>query len=486
MIKWLKSLNKIGIASFLMMVFVVVFYSYSLISYAFYSKKIEQTNKNNIASACFSLEFTEQTGSVDLNNTSPMTKQKAYASKDPYTFTITNKCNTDMYYNITLNTTGNSDLDRFLTYELQDSSSNTLSSSILSEATTYEPYNNYRYTEDNVNYYDIISSYTLYNGMLAKAVMDNTNTNVITPGETKQFKLYLWMNEDVTSEEAMGKEFTGKVIVTSSTKSFQSNTKKCIRATTLHTENCEQTGDDEYCSGAGYTASGSKGTTTITYGNLGTSGTLASGDAFDCDINGDGAYDSETERFYYVSTVNNGITQDTNTAVLIYYNDYVTSTAVYASQSDTGLSINSSEKGPITAIKNLPTINDWSTTLTTTTRNITHEDNTVRVPNFEYKVNGIDLAARLLTIQEIQSACNLEAGSFTTGELDNCRYLLENTKYASSNNQTYGTWLESTVSYRSSCSWFVSGRHRYIGIDIVKYGYGARPAIEIPLTDIDY
>ena len=75
----------------------------------------------------------------------------------------------------------------------------------------------------------------------------------------------------------------------------------CKRATTLHTEECIWNDQAGFCSGAGYTTTGSKGTTTITYGNLGTSGTLTSGDAFDCDVNGDGVYDPSTERFYYVS-----------------------------------------------------------------------------------------------------------------------------------------------------------------------------------------
>ena len=97
----------------------------------------------------------------------------------------------------------------------------------------------------------------------------------------------------------------------------------CKRATTLHTEECTQTDATNYCSGVGYTTSGSKGTSTIKYGNLGTSGTLTSGDAFDCDVNGDGVYDSNTERFYYVSDYYNTSTKsfESDTAVLIYYNN---------------------------------------------------------------------------------------------------------------------------------------------------------------------
>ena len=71
----------------------------------------------------------------------------------------------------------------------------------------------------------------------------------------------------------------------------KSNTPKCIRATTLHTETCSQTSN--YCAGAGY----SNGAT-ITYGNQTTTeGVLTTGDAFDCNVDGTGY----NHRFYYVS-----------------------------------------------------------------------------------------------------------------------------------------------------------------------------------------
>lgn len=82
--------------------------------------------------------------------------------------------------------------------------------------------------------------------------------------------------------------------------------KLCKRATTLH--------------------SGTVGSTTVNFGQIGTTGTLASGDAFDCDVNGDGVYDSATERFYYVTD----LTTYQNTAVLVYYGN----------SSSTGVSLN--------------------------------------------------------------------------------------------------------------------------------------------------
>ena len=88
----------------------------------------------------------------------------------------------------------------------------------------------------------------------------------------------------------------------------------CQRATVLHTEKCL----GSYCSGMGYKPNGSMGSSTITYGSLGTASVLTSGDAFDCDVNGDGIYDAETERFYYVTDLDNN--KITDKEVDFYFN----------------------------------------------------------------------------------------------------------------------------------------------------------------------
>ena len=76
--------------------------------------------------------------------------------------------------------------------------------------------------------------------------------------------------------------------------------KLCKRATTLHTEICSNDDSSYYCQVDGYTLND-----TITYGNFGTKGVLTSGDAFDCDVNGDGVYDSATEKCDYVAVIDN-------------------------------------------------------------------------------------------------------------------------------------------------------------------------------------
>ena len=267
----------------------------------------------------------------------------------------------------------------------------------------------------------------------------------------------------------------------------------CKRATTLHTEECAQTDSKQYCSGAGYTASGSKGTTTITYGNLGTTGVLTPGDAFDCDVNGDGTYDSNTERFYYVSDYYNTSTGtaeifEDDTAVLIYYNNVSSGNpsknALYAYDSS-----GENWHGPRTAIAQLPTTSQWSNvSLKNSARAILNENltNTTKggtLPN-NYSYEGY--SARLLTLEEIRKVTGMYIPSWNYGELDNFIYLLENTKFSSNNNSVLSWWLENPRIDTSTNTWGVYVYQRYVSNDIVSSSFGVRPVIEVSKTNIEY
>ena len=261
--------------------------------------------------------------------------------------------------------------------------------------------------------------------------------------------------------------------------------KLCKRATKLHTEECTQTDTTYLCSGAGYTASGSKKTSTITYGNLGTKGTLSSGDAFDCDVNGDETYDSNTERFYYVTDM------DDNTAVLIYYNNVSagspSNSAIYA--------YDSSEEnfhGPRTAIEQLPTTSQWkNVSLKNSTRAILNENagNTTTGGTLPSNFSYSGYAARLLTISEVRKGTGISnIPTWKVGELDNFTYLLENTKFASKGNAVWGWWLENARSDNSTNAWNVNGYYRHVNNSTVSNAddYGIRPAIEVLKSDISY
>ena len=266
----------------------------------------------------------------------------------------------------------------------------------------------------------------------------------------------------------------------------------CKRATVLHTEECTQTDSKYYCSGAGYTASGSKGTSTITYGNLGTSGTLSSGDAFDCDVNGDGIYNPGTERFYYVSDYYNTNTKlfEDDTAVLIYYNNVI---AGSPSNSVTYAYDSSGENfhGPRTAIAQLPTTKQWgNVSLKNTSRAILNENggNTTSGGTLPSDFNYLGYAARLLTIQEIRQATGKNnIPTWHVGELDNSNYLNENTNFFSSANKIWAWWLENPR-YSTNDAWNVNSSYRRVPGDPVSYdsGNGVRPAIEVSKTNIAY
>ena len=266
--------------------------------------------------------------------------------------------------------------------------------------------------------------------------------------------------------------------------------KLCKRATTLHTETCTNTETSGYCRADGYAANG-----TITYGNLGTVGSEPSpGDAFDCDVNGDGTYDAETERFYYVSKYYDTSTKsfDDDYYTFIYYSN---TTSGVASTSNVAWysSSNSTSYGPTTAMAQLPKTtgtNAWrDDLLKTRTRNILGGSSgssltTTYKSNFSYE----GYAARLLTAQELQQGCNITIGNSRDGELSTkCKYLMERTKYSTSSYATYGPWLESA--YSSTEAWFVISIYRRVGhVDYPSSSssYGARPAIEVLKSNVSY
>ena len=321
------------------------------------------------------------------------------------------------------------------------------------------------------------------------ALLNTLSDKILDSGEiagstTNTYSLRVWI-DSAAGNEVMGTILYKELRVEATQAGAKNNlttTAMCKRATTLHTEICNQTSSDYFCSADGYTTGAE-----ITYGNLGTEGVLTSGDAFDCDVNGDGTYDPTTERFYYVSDVTNGITSDSNTAVLIYYNNVsggvADNTKLYAYDST-----KENWHGPQTAIQQLPTTNQWKTTLSNTRRQITTETGSTStaggtLPEFSYE----GYAARLLTVQEVNAGCGFTIGSAKKGEISTkCRYLMENTKYSNSTIKTYGGWLETPCTGDSYNIWSVSGDHRYVGLHSANESWAIRPAIEVAKTNIDY
>ena len=223
---------------------------------------------------------------------------------------------------------------------------------------------------------------------------------------------------------------------------------------------------------------------THTFGSIGSKGTLSSGDAFDCDVNGDGKYNPDTERFYYVTDM------DDSTAVLIYYNNVEKgkpSNSKLVAYDKSG----ENWHGPRTAIEQLPSTSEWrNVSLTSNVRSIIAQDGTNSTTggslpdSFSYSGK----AARLLTVQEINKACGITVGTGQEGKLDKCNYLMENTNYSNASIGNYGYWLENPLSGNSDLAWIVNGGYRSVYSYPVSYdgGYGVRPAIEVLKSNIEY
>ena len=203
----------------------------------------------------------------------------------------------------------------------------------------------------------------------------------------------------------------------------------CKKATTLHTKECTATKNG--CFEAGY-VEGNKGTT-ITYGTI-PSNTPKAGDAYDCDVNNDGIYDAETERFYYV-------VQDNDKVVLIHSLNINDQTG-YKYDAEGNSSDNT--YGPRTAYTYLPSVEEWSNPnlVLPGTRNIDTKDNTNWTNQGTMKpFTYTNKAARLLTYHEIQVACG-DNISTTRGTLDSCNFLLENIGKYESGTGLDGYYLE--------------------------------------------
>ena len=424
-------------------------------AYAIFSSVQKSENYNTITVGTLKIDFNDTDdglgNTIKLNGAYPESDDVGQ-KENPYTFKIKNSGNISANYKVKIL----DDTDMIESDNCQDN--------LLDKAKIKVSVNGNDpiiLSDKEVDSYEIVSG-------------------TLTPNNSKTYKIRIWIT-DQAGNEVLGKHYHGKIVVEGE------NTKTpvmCKRATTLHKEICTNSDTSYYCQADGYTLNSE-----IEYGSLGTKGTLASGDAFDCDVNGDGTYDPETERFYYVSNATNGITTDNDTAVLIYYNNVSgglpSNSTTYAYDSS-----NNNYYGPRTAIKQLPTTSQWKTTLTNTKRQITTETGATSTSGGSLPVFSYDgYAARLLTAQEVNAGCGFTVGSSNTGELSTkCKYLMENTKYSHASNKSYGGWLESPRTINSYDMWDVDGYYRKVTYCSANYtgNFSVRPAIEVAKSNLSY
>lgn len=257
----------------------------------------------------------------------------------------------------------------------------------------------------------------------------------------------------------------------------------CKRATKLHKENCSVKSIG-WCSNRTTAEYKYNKNDEIVYGNYGNSTSLATGDAFDCDVNGDGVFDPYKERFYYVTN----LSTNNNYAVLLYYINTYNGQPNGQKGSKYHDKGQSAAYGPEIAKTHLPTASAWSNiALSSTSRDISYANGNVVVPGFSYD----GYSSRLLTYQEVVAA-NCDGNTYKGRT---CEFINENTTYHGDNYYknrfTEGFWLDTAnyialtyYTYKFDAQltfWSYGDPGQYSDY----MNWGTRPAIEVKLDEID-
>jgi len=156
------------------------------ISYAYWMLSFTQTDKNTLATACFSIEFTDA-DDINLQNAYPISDSEGEALT-PYTFTITNKCNDYASYQVNLEVLNATTLN---TNYVKTKFNNNIS--LLKD-----------YEVVTKTLEDATTSYKLLTGELGK-------------NESVTYDLRLWLDYDTpASDDSMNKLFTSKITIVAS------------------------------------------------------------------------------------------------------------------------------------------------------------------------------------------------------------------------------------------------------------------------------
>ena len=333
----------------------------------------------------------------------------------------------------------------------------------------------------NISYYNITNS-----SEFPSEIIEGDTLNLSIPNNEDHL-LKIFMNNKLLNKDVDYTHINNNLIITNISGDLQINLNMpiCQRATLLHTEECK----GNICNGMGYKPGGAMGSSTITYGSLGTTGELKSGDAFDCDVNGDGIYDPETERFYYVKDLEN----NDNIAVLIYYNNVSNGTP----SNDTYYqyyTIAENWHGPLNAMSQLPTTTQWKNVkLSQTSRKLVNEYGTTSSKDGHSYPETLDYsnyAARFLTMAEVKKLTTAYIPSWKNGELDAHLYLVENTNFSKKDNSKFdGYWLETPRNTMSNHGWIIYATARRVhSVEVQRTDVlvGVRPVIEVSRNDILY
>lgn len=158
-------------------------------SYALWKVTIYQETENIIETGCFSIEFKNESSSINLGNTYPMSDASGLKTT-PYTFTLKNTCTVDAKYTLYLNTlavNGTKLDDNLIKYSIVKSDGALNVVQKLATAKTNSDLSHFSFNKK------VLKSYELGTGTLKGKSSDTSND-----GGSATYSLRLWIDSSAT------------------------------------------------------------------------------------------------------------------------------------------------------------------------------------------------------------------------------------------------------------------------------------------------
>ncbi len=182
-------------------------------SYAWWTTTAMQHGINEITSSCLKLSLTEEQNDIYLEKAYPITDEEA-KSLTPYSFTLQNVCDTNVNYIV----------------KLEKLKTNTEDKSTILDS-------KYVAVEVNDGQKEILGNYpdgkSTYEGKEYESIeTKNIAAGTLKGSGQKEFKIKLWMDEDVTIEDqAMDKSLRSKIVVDGSINEYAIYTEPKLKGT---------------------------------------------------------------------------------------------------------------------------------------------------------------------------------------------------------------------------------------------------------------
>ena len=161
------------------------------ISYAYWLFRTNQTSINTIGTSCLEITLTDVTSAIKLEDTYPISDEDGMATT-PYTFTITNTCDSFISYEVLLGVT-------------EETTMNSAYMAAVLDYNEVQTLNQYPDFDQSLSGFKELK--ILQKGSLSQ-------------DDEVSYSLRLWMDESVTSLDSMNKVFEAKIIVSAQLSTY--------------------------------------------------------------------------------------------------------------------------------------------------------------------------------------------------------------------------------------------------------------------------